>query len=731
MNQDMNDSMLGKFLRDRLQGLSEYDLQSYVVEPLLQASGFTAVRDVSGPGEKGRDLVAVRSELGTDHFYAIQVKKLPITGRVEDPQSLMGLLRQLEQAMHEEALDPTTLSKRTPDRLVFVTPYSINRAALDAAFEKYRSVSRNQVTVIDGTTLASEVLRRIPHVASRLNPELSYRMRLKEEHSTIDESRSFGLTKPLLVRDIYVEADYTCFDDLDDVLSQFLKVDEVKHDVPPSELPRPCTKAELEHLATHEKVWAMAWGAPSWRAKCTSLEEVMASLARHGTDLLSAIASFTESEDSGALDQIHTRLIALQTATRELRNTFILPRRSHLVSQDTREALGGLHALVKRRRILTYRHLYQSTSTIVISGVAGGGKTTLLRTLVARAAEEDLMRETLFIRAVDVPDATPDGFERVLLSSMDRVSGAMTSDTLNGRLADGKLRIMVDGLDEAGDRSQRLANTLLGLAKRFPACPITVTTRETIDLSKWSLAIHIRLCAFTDDQVARFIDRWFSAKPSARDGLLHWLEQHPMMRDGARTPLIVALMCSLYGVGETLMPMSETELHDRRLDFLLGRWEEAKTIPSLPEKARSRWLLFLMHCAHTAHERQVRALQYPEMQRLAERFIAPGFGSATWIVTDCTGRGLLQAEPDGSLTLGHLVHQEFLTGKYMHKYNDIPTIQKRLGIDWWRKPLLFYASLIGDISPLIRGLSAAERKQHHRQLKELVSAATDTPADLL
>ena len=58
-----------------LTAMSEYELQSKIVEPLLRILNFKAVRDSSGANDRGKDLVAVRYEFGKPKLYAIQIKK--------------------------------------------------------------------------------------------------------------------------------------------------------------------------------------------------------------------------------------------------------------------------------------------------------------------------------------------------------------------------------------------------------------------------------------------------------------------------------------------------------------------------------------------------------------------------------------------------------------------------------------------------------------------------------
>ena len=77
---------------EALTNMSEYDLQHRIIEPLLRLNDFQDVRDQSGRGEKGKDLSAIKYELGKPKLYAIQIKKIKLTGKSSGNKSLNNLV---------------------------------------------------------------------------------------------------------------------------------------------------------------------------------------------------------------------------------------------------------------------------------------------------------------------------------------------------------------------------------------------------------------------------------------------------------------------------------------------------------------------------------------------------------------------------------------------------------------------------------------------------------------
>jgi len=91
------------------------------------------------------------------------------------------------------------------------------------------------------------------------------------------------------------------------------------------------------------------------------------------------------------------------------------------------------------------------------------------------------------------------------------------------------------------------------------------------------------------------------------------------------------------------------------------------------------------------------------------------------------GSGILVSERTGLYSFGHLTFQEHLAGEYLISHAKLDDVARKLGNDWWREALLFYASLKGDITELIDFcLTGDGFAAHAQQLHELVTHAPYT-----
>jgi len=156
--------------------------------------------------------------------------------------------------------------------------------------------------------------------------------------------------------------------------------------------------------------------------------------------------------------------------------------------------------------------------------------------------------------------------------------------------------ILLDGLDEVPEAQQRrktlleavqeLAGTLPRGTSRF-----LVTARPYAYADpKWHLAEFsiLALAPFSEDQVDRFIARWYQAvrptmgwnEDTARDKgqRLHTvLKERPYLADLASRPLLLTLMATLHSSWGQL-PEDRADLYEETVKLLLGRWQRAREV---------------------------------------------------------------------------------------------------------------------------------------------------------
>ncbi|BCL29824.1 NACHT domain-containing protein [Streptomyces aurantiacus] len=237
---------------------------------------------------------------------------------------------------------------------------------------------------------------------------------------------------------------------------------------------------------------------------------------------------------------------------------------------------------------------------VLLRGVAGSGKTTLVQWLAVTAARGErgdrvpfvLPLRTLvrrpdglpapadFLAAVRVPfhGAAPDGWP-------DRVLGA------------GRGLLLVDGIDEIPEPDrERTRHWLRDLLDAYPGNQWLVTSRPSAVRENWLAAdgfTELALSPMSRDDVTAFIRRWhLAARADAPDterlaayetSLLDAVHTKPDLGRLATNPLMCGLVCALHRDRRGYLPHGRQELYDAALSMLLARRDQERDM--LPHDA--------------------------------------------------------------------------------------------------------------------------------------------------
>ncbi|MCX4907796.1 NACHT domain-containing NTPase [Streptomyces sp. NBC_00878] len=235
---------------------------------------------------------------------------------------------------------------------------------------------------------------------------------------------------------------------------------------------------------------------------------------------------------------------------------------------------------------------------VLLRGVAGSGKTTLVQWLAVTAARGErgdripfvlplrtlvrrpggLPAPTDFLTAVRVPfhGVAPDGWP-------DRVLSA------------GRGLLLVDGIDEIPEPDrERTRRWLRDLIDAYPGNQWLVTSRPAAVREDWLAAdgfTELALAPMSDADVTAFIERWHTAaRIDAPDterltayetSLLDAVRTKPDLGRLATNPLMCGLVCALHRDRRGYLPHGRQELYDAALSMLLSRRDQERDM--IPE----------------------------------------------------------------------------------------------------------------------------------------------------
>ncbi|MGB8941731.1 MAG: NACHT domain-containing protein [Streptomyces sp.] len=349
--------------------------------------------------------------------------------------------------------------------------------------------------------------------------------------------------------------------------------------------------------------------------------------------------------------------------------------------------------LVGRRRVL-------------LQGLAGTGKTTLVQWLALTTAQQDtvpghlpqllgrvpfvLPLRTLVREGTELP--LPDDFLRRMGCPLAGTEPAGWTARL---LQNGRGVLLIDGLDEIphADRS-RTRDWLRQLLAAFSGNLWLATTRPSALDPGWleREGFHeFTLNALRPDDLRRFIQRWHTAAAAEEgedDALIQSLRARPELSRLATNPLMCTLICALHRERSGYLPAGRAALYKAALSMLLERRDVERGLRGLklseeaaaePLKRLAYWLI---RNERTQIERPdavelVRRLQpqVPSLQQMGEP------EDALQYLIERTG--VLREPASGAVDFIHRTFQDYLGAKAVLEERDFGILVKNAHADQW------------------------------------------------
>lgn len=234
-----------------------------------------------------------------------------------------------------------------------------------------------------------------------------------------------------------------------------------------------------------------------------------------------------------------------------------------------------------------------SRDRVLLRGVAGSGKTTLVQWLAVAAAGGRARGDLSYLDG-RVPFVLPlrhltrggarlplpEGF----LSAVGcTIAGAQPSCWTDRVLAGGRGLLLVDGIDEIPEpEREHTRHWLRDLIVAYPDNLWLVTSRPSAVRDDWLVDegfAELSLAPMNRDAVTEFVERWHTATgadTSLARRLLTAVRTKQDLAALATNPLMCALICALHRDRQGYLPHGRKELYDAALSMLLERRDQHK-----------------------------------------------------------------------------------------------------------------------------------------------------------
>ncbi|MEY9847634.1 hypothetical protein ABH940_004729 [Streptacidiphilus sp. BW17] len=407
---------------------------------------------------------------------------------------------------------------------------------------------------------------------------------------------------------------------------------------------------------------------------------------------------------------------------------------------------------------------------ILLRGNAGSGKTTLLQWLTTRCARDELpvqLRQfkdcipiLLKLRTIARAGQALPGPEEFLKASGNPLAGFPGSEGwVSRRMAEGRVLLLVDGIDEApaGER-RRVREWLTGLLAAYPGIRCLVTTRPSAVREGWLGELgfaELDMLPMSRGDVAAFIDRWHAAAAAGAEGdeeqrerLARW---RAMLTDAvgriqdlgrlAANPLMCSLICALNADRQGHLPSGRMALYDAALEMLLVRRDEERGVDpaseglalnELQQQALLQRLAYWLIRNGQSELSEAQALAriehaLPQMPQIR--------GDADRVLSQLTVRsGVLRQPEPGVVDFVHRTFQDYLGAQAAIEEGDIPLLVDHAHEDQWEDVIRLavgHARRRERADLLERILRRAETEpQHAHRLRLLAAACLELAVEL-
>lgn len=345
---------------------------------------------------------------------------------------------------------------------------------------------------------------------------------------------------------------------------------------------------------------------------------------------------------------------------------------------------------------------------VLLRGVAGSGKTTLVQWLAVSAARRtvnerllylhDLVPFVLPLRTLTRKGAalpTPDEFLSAIRCPL---SGAQPTGWLDRILTSGRGILLIDGIDEVPKNEREASRAWLReLVSSFPKNRWLVTSRPSAVREEWLSTegfTEFDLAPMSRDDVSSFIQRWHSAAGIGDTYARTLLRTVWAKQDLARlatNPLMCGLICALHRDRRGYLPDGRKELYDAALSMLLSRRDRERGIESdgAIRIAEPHQIQLLQKLAYwlirngrsemdAAYATELLGVALPAMPQVGEQ------GNGDDVYRHLLVRSGVLREPSvGSVDFIHRSFQDYLGAKAAVEELDFDLLAQNAHLDQW------------------------------------------------
>ncbi|MBC2903913.1 NACHT domain-containing protein [Streptomyces sp. PSKA01] len=385
---------------------------------------------------------------------------------------------------------------------------------------------------------------------------------------------------------------------------------------------------------------------------------------------------------------------------------------------------------------------------VLLRGVAGSGKTTLVQWLAVTTAHQGRLTGDLAHLMGRVPFVLPlrtltRGGARLpvpgdFLSAVScPLAGSQPAGWADRVLGAGRGLLLVDGIDEVPEEErERTRRWLADLLAAFPGNLWLVTSRPSAVRQEWLGGedfTELTLSPMSRENITVFIRRWHraaGAEPALCEALLNAVRTKQDLGRLATNPLMCALICALHRERRGFLPRGRKALYDAALSMLLERRDRERELTvELDEESQVELLQRLAYwLIRNGRAEMDRSDALNQLERLLPSMpYVAAQGSAEEILRHLIVRsGLLREPAAGAVDFVHRTFQDYLGARAAVEERDFDVLLHHAHLDQWEDVIRMAVAHArpDERARLLRGLvERGDREQEHRARLHLLAMA--------
>lgn len=357
---------------------------------------------------------------------------------------------------------------------------------------------------------------------------------------------------------------------------------------------------------------------------------------------------------------------------------------------------------------------------LMVLGGPGIGKSTFLRKIGLEALKpkqdpnKQIQRDCIPV-LIELKEFREDTIDLVqkIAAEFDICGFPEAEAVTKTLLAQGKLLVLLDGLDEVPTRNlNAVIEYIEDFVDTYDKNTFVASCRTAAYRSSSSAFFRrftdVTLAEFDDEQIEQFIHRWFRSQLDIEAGTAdkYWellqKDENKATKELAQTPLLLTFLCLVYDREQTL-PTQRSTLYGTALNILLSEWAAQKRLEQDPiyegfhpdlEK------VLLAEIAYHSFEQDQLFFLKDDLTRRISQFLADTLNAPKYL----DGAAVLQAieKQQGILveratdvySFSHLTLQEYLVAFYIVEQRlEDELINQHLTDERWREVFLLVAGL--------------------------------------